>query len=376
MKSWKNAGSVGAHWGMAMIAAAGLLVGCGEEPAPPVEQIRAIKTFTVTEVASGQTRKFSGLVHATDSSTLSFQVAGNIKAMRVNQGDRVKKGQILAVLDKQPYRLDVQSAKADLQKARAELSQAREEYKRQETLFRKGWIAKARLDRVLRSRDSSLSSVEFSTSKLNLARRDLRLTDLTSPYAGTISRKHVDTFVEVNRGQPVYDVEASGALEARFDIPETTISRVTTGMPATVTFPTVSGRVVQARITEVGSSAGQANAFPVKAGLVDPPREVRSGMTTEVTILLKQEGTASSYLIPIAAIAPGDGPGQGYVFIFDEKDGTVKRTPIKGRGATDNFAHVYEGVKAGDIVASAGVTFLIDGQKVKLMRERAAARGR
>ncbi len=99
MKSWKNAGSVGTLRGMAMIAAVGLLVGCGEEPAPPVKQIRAIKTFTVTEVASGQTRKFSGLVHATDSSTLSFQVAGNIKAMRVNQGDRVKKGQILAVLD-------------------------------------------------------------------------------------------------------------------------------------------------------------------------------------------------------------------------------------------------------------------------------------
>ncbi len=356
----------------ALVVAAGVLAGCGEEQAPPVEQVRAIKTFTVTEVASGQTRIVSGLVHATVSSTLSFQVAGNIKKMQVKQGDRVKKGQVLAVLDKQPYRLDVQSAQADLRKARADQSQARQEYKRQETLFKKGWVAKARLDKVQRSRESATSQVDFATSKLKLARRDVRLTELKAPYVGTISRKRVDAFVEVKTGQPVYDIEASGALEVRFDIPETTISRVTLGMPVTVTFPTARGSVLQARITEIGSSAGRANAFPVKAGLVEPPTQVRPGMTTEVSILLKQEGTESAYLVPLAAIAPADQPGQGYVFVYDAAMQTVKKSLIKGKGATDNFAHVFEGVKAGDVIAAAGVTFLNDGQKVKLMQQRAA----
>jgi RND family efflux transporter MFP subunit len=349
------------------------LSACDQEQPEIVPQIRAIKTFTVTEVASGQTRKFSGQVFATDSSTLSFQVAGNVQKMLVNQGDRVKKGQVIAVLDKQPYQLDVKSAQADLQKARAEVTQARQEYQRQEALFKKGWVAKARLDRVLRSRDAAASQVDFATSKLNLARRDLRLTDLTAPYDGTISRKHIDAFVEVKTGQPVYDVEASGALEVRFDIPETTISRVTVGMPVTVTFPTEAGSIQRARITEVGSSAGRANAFPIKAGLTDPPATIRSGMTAETTIVLAEEGRDSTYLLPISAISPADKPGEGFVFLFDPGTQTVKRSPIKGKGATDNFAHIYEGIKAGDIVASAGVSFLRDGQKVKLMEQRAAA---
>ena len=68
-------------------------------------------------------------------------------------------------------------------------------------------------------------------SKLNLAKRDLRLTELTAPFDGVVSRKHIDAFVEVKTGQPVYDIEASGALEVRFDIPETSISRITLGMP-------------------------------------------------------------------------------------------------------------------------------------------------
>ena len=142
-------------------------------------------------------------------------------------------------------------------------------------------------------------------------------------------------------------------------------------MPVTVSFPTAPGSVLQARITEVGSSAGKANAFPVKAGLTDPPPSVRSGMTAETTVLLAEEGRDSAYLVPISAISPSDKPGQGHVFIFDTASQTVKRTPIKGKGATDNFAHIYEGIKAGDVVAAAGVTFLRDGQKVKLMQQRA-----
>ncbi len=357
-----------------LIAAAGIMAGCEQEQAPPIEQVRAIKTFTVTEVASGQTRKFAGRVHATDSSTLSFQVGGNVKEMRVKQGERVKKDKVLAVLDKQPYRLDVQSANADLQKARAELAQSRQEFERQETLYKKGWVAKARLDRVRRSLDSSRSQIEFATSKLNLAKRDLRLTELRAPYAGAISRKYIDAFVEVKTGQKVYEIEAAGALEVRFDISETTISRITLGMPVTVTFPTApAGRVLRARITEIGSSAGRANAFPVKAGLDDPPPQVRSGMTAEATILLKQDGTESAYLVPLAAVAPADKPGQGYVFIYDATTQTVKKNLIKGKGVSDNLVHVYEGVKAGDIVAAAGVSFLNDGQKVKLMQQQTSS---
>ena len=360
-----------ASFALALMAALAL-AGCDEESSDIVPQIRAIKTFTVTEVASGQTRKLAGQVYATDSSILSFHVRGNVKEMRVNQGDRVEKNQVLAVLDKQPYQLDVDSAQAGLQKARAELTQARQEYARQEELFRKGWVAEARLDRVRGSRDSAISQVEFATSKLNLAKRDLRLTELKAPYEGSISRKYIEAFVEVEPGQKVYEIEAAGALEARFDIPETIISRVTLGMPVTVTFPSVPDEVLNARITEIGSSAGRANAFPVKAALDDPPPQVRSGMTAEVRTLLKREGAESVYLVPLAAITAADNSGQGHVFIYDATTRTVKKSLIKAKGSTDNFVHVYEGVKAGDILAAAGISFLKDGQKVKLMAKRAA----
>jgi len=353
--------------------AALLIAGCEQPEQEVIPQIRAIKTYVVTEVASAQTRKFAGQVYATDSSTLSFQVSGNVQEMRVKQGDRVKNDQVLAVLDKQRYELDVLSAKAELGKARAGLAQAVQEHSRQKTLFEKGWVAKARLDRVQQELDSATSEVDFATSKLNLAKRDLRLTGLRAPYDGTISRKYVDAFVEVQASQKIYEIEALGALEIRFDIPETTISRVTLGMPVTVTVPTLPNKLMRARITEIGSTAVTANAFPVKASLDDPPPQVRSGMTAEATLSLKQDGTESAYLMPLSAVAPADKPGQGFIFIYDPTTQEVKKTLIKGKGATDNLVHVYEGVTAGDIVAVAGVSFLNDGQKVKLMQQRALA---
>ncbi len=353
-----------------MLAAALLVSGCEEEQPDVVPQIRAIKSYTVTEVGSGQARKFSGQVYATDSATLSFHVGGKVIEMRAKQGDRVEKDQVLAVVDKQPYDLDVQSAEAELQKARANLTRARQDFERQETLYKKGWVAKKRLEGVLTQLESAKSQLDFMTSKLNLAKRDLRLTELRAPYLGSISRKHIDAFTEVRTGQPIYDIEASGALEVRFDIPETIISRISLGMLTTIKFPTSKGTILRARITEIGSTAGTANAYPVKASLNDPPNTIRSGMTAEATILLKEEGVESGLLVPLAAIAPADLPGQGYAFIYDPATQTVKKRLVKGKGAIDNFVNVYEGIKAGDVVAVAGVTFLTDGQKVRLMKKR------
>ncbi|MBT8370492.1 MAG: biotin/lipoyl-binding protein, partial [Deltaproteobacteria bacterium] len=82
------------------------LTACKEE-VEIVEQVRTLKTITVSEMATKQIRKFSGIVNAVDSSNLSFEVGGNVKTVHVDIGDRVRKGQILAVLDKEPYRLDV-----------------------------------------------------------------------------------------------------------------------------------------------------------------------------------------------------------------------------------------------------------------------------
>ena len=100
---------------------------------------------------------------------------------------------------------------------------------------------------------------------------------------------------------------------------------------------------------------------------------IRPGMTAEVNIMLHDETRNSGYLVPIAAIAPGNNKDElGYVYIFDPETSTVRKTtivlPKDPSGRQNNMVPIIEGISAGDVIAVAGVSFLSDGQKVRLMQ--------
>ncbi len=334
-----------------------------------VEEVRALKTITVTETATGQIRKFSGIVRATDSSNLSFEVSGKVETVNVDIGDRVRKGQLLAVLDKEPYRLDVDAARAELVTAKAKVVNTKEEYDRQERVYRQGAGAKSKLDRTKYNYNAARSQVNYQIAKLNLAKRNLRKTMLTSPYDGHIAWRSVDPHEEMKVGQKVFAIDAKGALEVRLAVPETTIHQIHMDTPTTVTFPTLPGQSVKGRISDIGSAAVKANAFPVKVGLIEPPVNINPGMTAEASLVLKDDRQITGYLVPIQAILPAKEARQGHAFVYDPETFTVRKTPIRTLGAEQNMVIVSEGLSAGDVIAVAGVSFLADGMKVKLMEQ-------
>ena len=334
-----------------------------------VEEVRALKTITVSELATGQIRKFSGIVMATDSSNLSFEVSGKVETVNVDIGDRVRKGQILAVLDKEPYRLDVDAAQAELVTAKAKVVNTKEEYERQERVYQQGAGAKSKLDRAKYNYNAAQSQVEYQIAKLNLAKRNLRKTMLTSPYDGHIAWRSVDPHEEIMVGQKVFVIDAKGTLEVNLAVPETTIHRLHIGTSATVGFPTLPGYTVKGRISFIGSAAVKANAFPVKVELIEPHASINPGMTAEVSLLLKDDSQTTGYLVPIQAILPAKEAGQGYVFVYDSNTSTVRKAPIRTLGTERNMTIVSDGLSAGDIIAIAGVSFLDDGMKVKLMEQ-------
>jgi RND family efflux transporter MFP subunit len=346
----------------------GAITAC-KEKVEIIEQVRALKTITVSELATGKIRKFSGIVRATDSSNLSFEVSGRVETVNVDIGDRVRKGQLLAVLDKEPYRLDVDAAQAELVKAEAKVVSTKEEYDRQKRVYLQGAGAKSKLDRAEYNYDAALSQVNYQIAKLNLAKRDLRKTMLTSPYDGHIAWRSVDPHEEIKVGQKVFAIDAKGAMEVHLAVPETTIHQIHMATPATVRFPTLPAHSVEGRISDIGSAAVKANAFPVKVGLIEPPANINPGMTAEVSLVLKDDSQMTGYLVPIQAILPAKEARQGYAFVYDSETSTVRKTSVHTLGAEQNMTIVSEGLSAGDIVAVAGVSFLADGMKVKLMEQ-------
>jgi RND family efflux transporter MFP subunit len=345
------------------------LAACEKEQPEVVERIRAIKTVTVSERGSGQLTRYPGLIEAVDTSILSFEVAGNTREVNVNVGDRVTEGQVLATLDKTPFQLNVEAAEAEVGRAKAVLAEKTTEYDRQNTLYKKEWVSKAAFDQATAARDSAANSLSYANSKLNLARRDLEKTVLLAPFDGVIAAKYADPFQEVARGEKIFDIYIEGAMEVVLSVPETRIGDIYLGLPAEVRFPGERIQPLDGRVSEIGSVASEANAFPVKVILIDVPPSVLPGMTAEASLILGGKDNATSFLVPFSAIAAGDEPGRGYVFVYDSTSSTVRRTPVQGKGVRDNRVMITEGLEAGEIIAVAGVSFLRDGQKVRLMSQ-------
>ena len=359
-----------AAWLLMPLAA---LLGCGEEERPP-EIIRTVKWMEVSETGATQIRKISGVVKAVDETSLSFAVGGTVEVVKVNLGDRVKKNNVLAVLDKQPFQLAVQNAEGELKKAEAGVLERRANYERTSALYESNNASKAELDEARAGFDNAKGHVEVVKAQLGLARRDLEKTVLRAPYNGVISVKQIEPHVEVPPGQAVFglDGEESG-FEVTVALPETLVIHVSAGQKATVVFPTLNNREVPGVIREVGARSQTANAYPVTVRLGEQFSELRSGMSVEVAFeyaatSLKGEVIKTGIKVPGTAILSG-ADNTHYVFIYDKQTSTVTKSLVEGITLRGNDVILKSGLEAGDIIVTAGVEFLNDQQKVKLMQK-------
>jgi RND family efflux transporter MFP subunit len=342
------------------------LTACKEKP-EIVDVVRAIKTTTIREQATEQLRKFPAVVAAVDSSGLSFQVGGQVASVAVDIGDRVEKGQVLAVLDPEPYELDVDAVKAELVKARDAVNESKSQYDREQRIYDQGAGVKSRLEVAEYNYKATKSAVDFQVARLAQAQRNLRKTTLMAPYDGTIAWRSVQPNEEVQVGQKIFEIDATGQMEVQLAVPEGTIDQIHIDDAARVTFPTLPGESAVGRISYIGSAAVKANAFPVKVELVVVDAKVKPGMTAEATLTIAEDNQAPGYTLPVQAILPAAKANRGYAFVFDPNTSTIKKTPIRFQGVKEKKAIATEGLKPGDIIAVAGVSFLADGMTVKLI---------
>ena len=347
-----------------------LLSACAEEAAPPVETIRTVRTTIVLEPASGRARRFTGIVEAADTSSISFEVTGIVQSLEVDIGERVESGQLLAVLDDSAYRLNVEAATASVKRADVEFMDAQHAYDRYRTIFeRNGAISERAVEQAEAKRSSARGSLGYAQSRLQLAQRDLVRTELFAPFDGVVAVRHVDAFQQVATGQRVFDLFMEGAMEVAISVPESEIRFVYLGLPASIRFPALGTETFEGVVGEVSEVAGAANAFPVRVVINADDPAIRPGVTAEATLVLgDEEGGERAFLIPISALGGLPDGSSDFVFRYDPDTSTVSRVLVNsGAGVRDNHIIVSEGVTAGDVIVTAGVSFLRDGQQVRLM---------
>lgn len=347
-----------------------LLVGCNKPAREISESIRPIKWTQVNLSSLEQIRVLSGIVAPVEATKLSFEVSGKIEQINVNLGAHVSKDQPLAHLHKRSFNLQLQSTRAKYQQSKASLADAKNTYTRYQALLKQGVVSQSGFDNAKASYGTNSSAVAVAQAQLDIANKNLQDSTLRAPYDGIITRRLFEPSQQITSGQSVFEIEGNHGLEIQVMVPETLIQELTQNAILPIKFPVLPNIKMNGRITEIGTRAESANAFPVTVVLQGDNPLLRAGMTAEVEFIFEGVGRTGhkgpSIKIPLTAISPGL-EQKAFVFVYNVDEKVVYRREIKTENILNNQVYISSGLQSGEIIATAGVAFLRDGQQVSLL---------
>ncbi len=373
---------------------------CKEKSVETIKKIRPIKYSKVVQSSGLETHSFSGVAKAQNETNLSFKVAGTLSAVKVELGDRVRKGQLIATIDPADYNIstnqarsqkegslaNVQSAEANAKAAQTQLINAQATYDRVASLYENNSVslsdyqnAKAGLDAAKAQYDAANSQIKAATTQVNSADQQIKAatnqvnyTRLVSPMNGVITAVQVESNEIVNSGKVIVTVSSLGRPEVEVGVPEVFINRIKKGQKVNITFSTSPGQIFEGTVDQVAYASGNSPTYPVIVDLNKEAEQIRPGMAANATFVFsngKQNGK-SKMVVPIAAV--GKDNSGNFVFILNKKSDGVyvaeKKIITIGELMPDGF-ELISGLKGGEILATAGLKSLMTGSEVKLLND-------
>jgi RND family efflux transporter MFP subunit len=346
-----------------------VLTSCGQKE-EQVEVIRPVRYMEVYSTGGTRLRIFSGVARSGLESKLSFRVPGTVQHVAVALGDKVKRGDLIARLDPGDYELRVQQAEASLTNAEAQARNAAANYDRVRSLYENNSASRTDLDAARAGQESSTARMQASGKELELAQLQLRYTRLTAPTGGDIARVDVEVNENVGVGQTVVILTAGSDIEVKVSMPEILISQVSEEQIVQVEFDAIPERQYAATVTEVGVAAtGMVTTFPVTVLLGETDPDIRPGMAAVVSFAFESEDRRERYLVPTVAV--GEDRDGRFVYVVHPKPdepghGIARRREVTVGELTADGLEIFEGLSDGDLVITAGVSLIRDGQKVKI----------
>jgi RND family efflux transporter MFP subunit len=340
------------------------LIACQREAELAAPEVRPVRTVTIEKREAGVPVVLTGRIQAQDEAPLAFRISGRMVERRVNRGDRVTPGQVVARLDAQNEHNALTTARANLASAQGQLTNARNDFGRQERLAAHGAASKAALDQSRATFQTAQSQLDAAQAQLRFAEDQVGFTELEADAEGVVIVVGAEPGEVVSAGRMVVTLARQGGRDAVFDFPSQVIRSVPSDAVLTVSL--IDDRGVQAtgRIREVAPQADPVTrTFEVKVGLSDPPPAMRLGATVVGQLIVDVDS-----VIGIPATALTQHNEQPAVWVVDPSTWTVSLRTIDVLRYDPDAVVVSKGLAPGDIVVTAGVQALHPGQKVRALK--------
>ena len=366
---------------ISLILTLGFIQACSKkQEVVQTEEIRPVKTIVVKAPDAGGIRNFPGRIDANRKAELAFRVSGKVQELMVKEGDLVAEGDLIAKLDPTDFQITVNDKKASF-------TRASNDYNRGKKLVKEGHISKMDFDKL----EANFLSAK---AELNLAKQQLAYTELKAPFNGTVARRHIQNFEEIQAKQEIITLNDNDILEVKFDLPENLILRMRIkdtsdktdyteirkqrrlNIPVFALFQSQRDKEYPLTFKEVSTKAdASTQTFHVTFTMPKPVNMiVLPGMTVMVKIdLSKVIDSENIFYLPVSAVV-ADVALQGTVWIVDEQTMQVGPVSVTVGTMQGSRIQVKEGIEAGQRIVIAGVPFLYDGLKVTLMTDSEQAK--
>ncbi|HEU0205056.1 MAG TPA: efflux RND transporter periplasmic adaptor subunit [Burkholderiaceae bacterium] len=201
------------------VPVAALLTACSPAQ-PPTEPLRPVHTAEIRYDKAGEVNRYVGTVQSRHEVDQAFRVGGKVAQRKVDVGQTVRAGDVLAVLDDTDYRLAEEAARQQLAAATAQARQAESDRQRLGALKVDGSVSDSDAERAASGAQTAQAAAEADARKLELARNRLNYTVLRAPRSGVVTAVRFEVGQVVAEGQPVVSIASQGEPEIVVDVPE------------------------------------------------------------------------------------------------------------------------------------------------------------
>ncbi|MDD1621399.1 MAG: efflux RND transporter periplasmic adaptor subunit [Methylococcaceae bacterium] len=337
-----------------------LLAGC-DQPLPPPPIPRPALVLTVGTHTAKAPTILVGEVRSRFETAQSFRIDGKIVERRVDIGDSVKKGQLLARLDNIDTGLSSQAANAQTRAAEADLALAEAELERYRQLHARKFISSQALDIQEAQFKSAAAKVKQARAQAEVSGNQTRYTDLLAERDGVVTEIRAEPGQVVETGEVIARIAVPNRMEVAIAVPESRMDGIAVGTAAEVRLWADSASVYHGKVREVAPAADSVTrTFQVRVALPEAGNKVRLGMTAGVGFHQQDNG---ALLLPTPAVTRRD--GQNIVWVVDAQSGQVQPRVVQTGAFREDGVIVTQGLHDGEQVVVAGVQTLVPGQIVR-----------
>jgi RND family efflux transporter MFP subunit len=316
----------------------------------------------------------SGYVVAQRKAAVASKGTGRLEYLGVEEGDRVKKGTIIARLEDQDVLAALAQAKAGLEVSRADLLDAERSLARTKTLFSSNLAAQADLDAAQATYDRVRATIVSSEAGVRAAEVAVENTRIRAPFDGTVLTKDADVgevvapfASSINSRGAVVTMADMSSLQVEADVSESNFTRVRAGQPCEIVLDAYPNIHSPGRVHKIVPTADRAKATVMTKVVFDKlDSRVLPEMSAKVTFLSGDSAVANAGAPPLLTVMSSaivERTGKPVVFVV--RDGKVTETPVRTGRVIGNRTEILEGISQGDQLVLDPAPGIVTGTIVK-----------